>query len=278
MTIKEVESLTGLARSNIRFYEKKGLLHPKRNSLNNYREYTGEDLRILQVIKMLRKLDMPLEEIHQILEEEIPIGTAIKKHLEDLVRKKSELESCINICKGICDARLETLDVDRVLLEMDEIEKKGGFFMSIVNDYKQIMKEEKVRSFTFRPDTMVMNSKEFTEALLAYADENNLHIYITKEGMYPVFTIDNVEYTAERVIGRFGAVVYCTMTHPEEITDTNISNWKRRLFRLVNVNALAAALFLFILLSGFATGRDIWLSVWMSVCLIPILVWIFKAK
>ena len=198
--------------------------------------------------------------------------------MEDLVRKKSELESCINICKGLCDARLETLDVDRVLLEMDEIEKKGGFFMSIVNDYKQIMKEEKVRSFTFRPDTMVMNSKEFTEALLAYADENNLHIYITKEGMYPVFTIDNVEYTAERVIGRFGAVVYCTMTHPEEITDTNISNWKRRLFRLVNVNALAAALFLFILLSGFATGRDIWLSVWMSVCLIPILVWIFKAK
>ena len=168
--------------------------------------------------------------------------------------------------------------MDRVLLEMDEIEKKGGFFMSIVNDYKQIMKEEKVRSFTFRPDTMVMNSKEFTEALLAYADENNLHIYITKEGMYPVFTIDNVEYTAERVIGRFGAVVYCTMTHPEEITDTSISDWKRRLFRLVGVNALGAALFLFILLSGFATGRDIWLSVWMSVCLIPILVWIFKAK
>ena len=278
MNINELENLTGVTKQNIRFYEKKGLLHPKRNSLNNYREYTGEDLRILQVIKMLRKLDMPLEEIHQILEEEIPIGTAIQKHLADLVRKKSELASCINICKGLCDARLETLDVDRVLLEMDEIEKKGGFFMSIVNDYKQIMKEEKVRSFTFRPDTMVMNSKEFTEALLAYADENNLHIYITKEGMYPVFTIDNVEYTAERVIGRFGAVVYCTMTHPEEITDTNISNWKRRLFRLVNVNALAAALFLFILLSGFATGRDIWLSVWMSVCLIPILVWIFKAK
>ncbi len=278
MNINELENLTGVTKQNIRFYEKKGLLHPKRNSLNNYREYTGEDLRILQVIKMLRKLDMPLEEIHQILEEEIPIGTAIQKHLEDLVRKKSELESCINICKGLCDARLETLDVDRVLLEMDEIEKKGGFFMSIVNDYKQIMKEEKVRSFTFRPDTMVMNSKEFTEALLAYADENNLHIYITKEGMYPVFTIDNVEYTAERVIGRFGAVVYCTMTQPEEITDTNISNWKRRLFRLVNVNALAAALFLFIFFSGFATGRDIWLSVWMSVCLIPILVWIFKAK
>ena len=94
MNINELENLTGVTKQNIRFYEKKGLLHPKRNSLNNYREYTGEDLRILQVIKMLRKLDMPLEEIHQILEEEIPIGTAIQKHLEDLVRKKTELESC----------------------------------------------------------------------------------------------------------------------------------------------------------------------------------------
>ncbi len=278
MNINELENKTGVTKQNIRFYEKKGLLHPKRNSLNNYREYTQEDLRTLQMIKMLRRLDMSLEEIHRVLSEEIPIGSAMQMHLEDLIRKKSELESCIDICERLCDAELDTLDVDRVLSEMDEMEKKGGLFMSIINDCKQIIKEEKVRSFTFRPDTMVMNSKEFTEALLAYADENDLHIYITKEGMYPEFTINNVEYTAERVIGRFGAVVYCTMIHPEEIMDTKISNWKRRLLRLVSVNALGAALLVFIIISGFATGRSIGLSLWVAACLVPILVWIFKAK
>lgn len=39
MTIKEAEERTGLARSNIRFYEKEGLVQPERNPQNGYREY-----------------------------------------------------------------------------------------------------------------------------------------------------------------------------------------------------------------------------------------------
>lgn len=40
MTIKEVEQITGLARSNIRFYEKEKLINPERNSGNGYRDYS----------------------------------------------------------------------------------------------------------------------------------------------------------------------------------------------------------------------------------------------
>lgn len=35
MTIKEAEERTGLARSNIRFYEKEGLVQPERNLGNH---------------------------------------------------------------------------------------------------------------------------------------------------------------------------------------------------------------------------------------------------
>lgn len=31
MNIKQVEKLTGISSQNIRFYEKSGLIHPKRN-------------------------------------------------------------------------------------------------------------------------------------------------------------------------------------------------------------------------------------------------------
>ena len=34
MTIKEMEDKTGLNRSSIRFYEKKGLISPERNKKN----------------------------------------------------------------------------------------------------------------------------------------------------------------------------------------------------------------------------------------------------
>ena len=256
MNINELEKMTGVTKQNIRFYEKKELLHPKRNSLNNYREYTQEDVKTLQTIKMLRMLDMPIEDIHQILSEEIPVGLAIQKHLDELMKKRSELEACISICKSLCHAELKTLDVDKVLLEMNDIEKRGGLFMSIIDDYKQVKKEEAMRSFTFRPDTMVMNPREFTDALLAYADENNLRIFITKEGMYPIFTIDNVEYTAERVIGRFGAVVHCRMTHPETIMDKDIPKGKRNIYKFIIGNMLGIILLLYIIIGGLTASES----------------------
>ena len=48
--IKEAEEQTGISRANIRYYEKMGLLQPKRNEKNGYREYRPEDIkRILRL-------------------------------------------------------------------------------------------------------------------------------------------------------------------------------------------------------------------------------------
>lgn len=56
MKIKDVEKRTGITSYNIRFYEKENLLIPKRNPVNGYREYTEEDILLLNRIKMLRML------------------------------------------------------------------------------------------------------------------------------------------------------------------------------------------------------------------------------
>ena len=66
MKINEVEAQVGIAKRNIRFYEKEGLLTPARNSENGYRDYGEEDVRTLEKIKLLRKLDVPLEEIRRL--------------------------------------------------------------------------------------------------------------------------------------------------------------------------------------------------------------------
>ena len=42
--IKEAEELTGISRQNIRYYEKMGLLNPKRDAGNGYRKYDEEDI------------------------------------------------------------------------------------------------------------------------------------------------------------------------------------------------------------------------------------------
>ena len=47
MKIRQAEQLTGISGSNIRFYEKEGLIKPERGE-NNYREYSEEDVELLK--------------------------------------------------------------------------------------------------------------------------------------------------------------------------------------------------------------------------------------
>ena len=65
MKINEVEALVGITKKNIRFYEAEGLLSPRRNSQNGYRDYGDAEVEALRRIKLLRKLGVPLEEIRQ---------------------------------------------------------------------------------------------------------------------------------------------------------------------------------------------------------------------
>lgn len=62
MKIKQVEELVGITKKNIRFYEEQGLLQIERAE-NGYREYHQKDVIRLQEIKLLRKIDISIEEM-----------------------------------------------------------------------------------------------------------------------------------------------------------------------------------------------------------------------
>lgn len=66
MKIKEMEQRTGIKSANIRYYEKKGLFVPKRMQDNNYRDYCEADVEVLERIKILRMLGVPITEIRRL--------------------------------------------------------------------------------------------------------------------------------------------------------------------------------------------------------------------
>jgi len=68
-TIKELADLFGITTNKARFYEKKGLIKPKRED-NDYRFYTEEDVLKIQTILMYRSLGMPIEHIKKIMLED----------------------------------------------------------------------------------------------------------------------------------------------------------------------------------------------------------------
>ncbi len=128
MKINEVEALVGITRKNIRFYEAEGLLSPRRNSQNGYRDYGNAEVEALRRIKLLRKLGVPLEEIRQMQQGVHTVGDGMRRHLITLERE----ESSLRLCAGLTDRqeRLEDLDAESLLAEMARMEQEGTTFMN----------------------------------------------------------------------------------------------------------------------------------------------------
>ena len=212
ININEAEQLTGVSKRNIRFYEKEGLIVPERNEVNTYREYGEEDVRRIKVIRMLRMLDMPLEEIKNVLENECSLEMAVSEQKKRLEQQAQELQLAIQFCDRLKNQELQRLDVDSCLDEMNQSGEKG-FFQAWVDDYKKIKELNEGRDFTFIPDGSVTNPREFTNVLFEFANKEKKDLVITKESMYPEFIMDGIEYNAERyyesIHGYPVAIVHC---------------------------------------------------------------------
>lgn len=92
MTIKEVEELTGLSRSNVRFYEKERLIFPSRNEKNGYRDYSESDVENIKKIAYLRTLGISIEDIRNIIEEKESLHKVIQNQREILKKQLSDLD------------------------------------------------------------------------------------------------------------------------------------------------------------------------------------------
>ena len=141
MKINEVEAQVGITKKNIRFYEEQGLLSPRRNSENGYRDYGPEEVAVLRQIKLLRKLGVPLEEIRRMQAGSSTVADGMRRHLVTLERERRNLEQSMELCRGLKDreVRLADLDAAALLAEMEELERSGTTFLNKqVGDRKPI--------------------------------------------------------------------------------------------------------------------------------------------
>ena len=132
MKINEVEALVGITKKNIRFYEAEGLLTPRRNSENGYRDYGEVEVETLRRIKLLRKLGFPLEEIRQMQTGSRTVGDGMRRHLVTLEREQENLRSAAQLCAGLtdCAEKLDALDAQSLLEKMTEMEQSGTTFQN----------------------------------------------------------------------------------------------------------------------------------------------------
>lgn len=104
MNIQEVEQRLGIPRASIRYYEKEGLVHPARG-VNNYRDYTEEDVRTLEKICLLRRLDMPIETIREVQSGEAPLAGALARQKTLLEGSAVRVEQAMALCRALLEDR-----------------------------------------------------------------------------------------------------------------------------------------------------------------------------
>lgn len=134
MKINEVEKRTGITSHNIRFYEKEGLIHPSRNVTNGYREYTEADITLINRIKLLRMLDIPIKEIKVYLKEKEKRFDILNTQLEDLKNEENRIKQNLLLCQEFADMEFDDLsdpvieqifrDKDAYVYNLEKIKKQ----------------------------------------------------------------------------------------------------------------------------------------------------------
>ena len=91
MKINEVEKITGITSANIRYYERKELLAPKRENENNYRLYDTDDIERLKQIKILRMMGIPIADIKEILAGNLDLKTSMTQRIDQLTEEEKNI-------------------------------------------------------------------------------------------------------------------------------------------------------------------------------------------
>ena len=133
MKINEVEAAVGITKKNIRFYEEEGLIAPGREPGNGYRSYSQADVERLQRIKLLRKLDVPLADIREMLAGQKTLAEGMAQQLERLSTRRKDLDEAIGFCELLHGepGTLEELDVQQTLARLTAREEQGVTFVNL---------------------------------------------------------------------------------------------------------------------------------------------------
>lgn len=119
MTIQEMERRCGMERANIRFYEREGLLTPKRLD-NGYRDYSEEDVQTLLRIRLLRSLQVSLEDIRALQSGQLALSDSLARQLEALARQQQQTAQAAQVCRSIREANVSygTLNAEPYLAQL----------------------------------------------------------------------------------------------------------------------------------------------------------------
>jgi DNA-binding transcriptional MerR regulator len=113
MRVTELARLAGVTPDAVRYYARVGLLTPKRNAINGYREFSGVDAKRLWFIKRAQSLGFSLKEI------------------ETIIRHARQRKSPCPMARDIIQKRIEQSgkELEQLILLRDRMKKAARRWM-----------------------------------------------------------------------------------------------------------------------------------------------------
>lgn len=131
LTVKDLADRAGISRRTLHYYDEIGLLKPAAYGDNGYRYYRQEDALRLQQILFYRELDLPLDQIRELLDQaDFDRVAALQSHRQALRQRISRLQALIETVERTIEH-----EKGHATMSIDEI--FGGFSQEQVNQWEQ---------------------------------------------------------------------------------------------------------------------------------------------
>lgn len=123
-TIKQITEVTGLSADTLRYYEKEGMISPKRHE-NGYRYYDERDIMLLKNIVVMKYAHFTIAEM---------------KSMEEIYTREPSTE-CNEISKRILSAKIAELN--QAILNFQKIVTLMETLLSMVESIESYQNNEK---------------------------------------------------------------------------------------------------------------------------------------
>lgn len=179
MTIQAFSEKTGIAKSTLRFYESKNLLHPKRDEANGYRMYSKDQIAEGKLISSLRLADIAINDIQEYLKEDETTQQEMMQRWVETIRQRQHLLS-VSLRYLESDQKNEQiylLEKDAEMVIWFAAESEPGNFGS---QFQQ--KKEALRQYGVRINNCYLKyhsgSKEWVKAQIGFGVSKYINVQV----------------------------------------------------------------------------------------------------
>lgn len=138
-SVGQVSKLLGVSRDTLKFYEDKGLVNPKKNAENGYREYNQFDIYDITTINFYREMDIEIKKIQEIRKNKSidDLESLLEEKEQDIldeIEYKKLLLKKVRLIKEDCEKIKQYLG-KFTIKEMKPLEVKGE--IKSITDYDE---------------------------------------------------------------------------------------------------------------------------------------------